>query len=94
MSDSFHLLRALIREEMEFMGKHMGSGSRHLGSGAGAEVEIDRRLEDLQSVEGQIHYLESTPTQMGKHGDLDKIHSLKARKAELEQEIKDLQGVL
>lgn len=76
------------------MGKHMGSGYRNLGSGSSAEVEIDRCLEDLKSVEGQIHYLENTPTQMGQHGDLDKLHDLKAQKADLEQQIKDLQGVL
>jgi len=94
MSISHYLLRILIREEMEYMGKHMGSGSRHLGSSSGAEVEIDARLEDLKTIEGEIHYLENTPTQMGQHGDLDRIHNLKARKADLEQQIKELQGVL
>lgn len=94
MSNTLHLLRLLIREEMEFMGKHMGSGTRSLGSGSGAEVEIDQRLEDLKTVEGELHYLESTPTRMGQHGDLDRIHSLKARKADLEQQIKDLQDIL
>ncbi len=94
MSKGLRLLRILIREEMEFMGKHMGSGSRSLGSGSSAEVEIDQRLEDLKSIEGQIHYLENTPTRMGQHGDLDRLHSLKAQKADLEQQIKELQGVL
>jgi len=94
MSSEFDLIRLLIREEMEYMGKHMGTGTRSLGSGSGAEVEIDQRLEDLKTVEGEIHYLESTPTRMGQHGDLDRIHNLKARKADLEQQIKELQGVL
>ena len=76
------------------MGKHMGSGYRNLGSGSSAEVEIDQRLEDLKTIEGQIHYLENTPTHMGQHGDLDRLHSLKAQKADLEQQIKELQGVL
>ena len=64
MSDDYSLLRALIREEMEYYDKHMGRGSQSLGSGSGAEVEIDAWMEELKTIEGQIQQIQSTPQRM------------------------------
>ena len=54
MSQDYHLLRLLIREEMEYYGTLM----KNMGSSSSGEVEIDHRLEELQSIEGQIQQLE------------------------------------
>ncbi len=90
MSDDYSLLRALIREEMEFYGKVM----KTLGTSSGGEIEIDHRMEELQSVEGQIQQLQVTPQRMYGPEDTKKLDVLNTRKAELEQEIRDLQDIL
>ena len=66
MSSDFPLLRALIREEMEYYGKHMGRGPKglSLGTSSGAEVEIDAWMEQLKQVEGEIQQLEATPQRL------------------------------
>jgi|APSaa5957512535_1039671.scaffolds.fasta_scaffold65261_3 hypothetical protein len=94
MSDRYHLLRLLIREEMEFYGKNMGQGYKSMGSSTSGEVEIDARVAELQTVEGQIQQLEVTPLRLTGSGDTKKLDILKSRQAELELEIKSLQGVL
>ena len=94
MSDNYSLLRALIREEMEYYGKHMGQGSQSLGSGSGAEVEIDAWMEELQTIEGQIQQIQSTPKRMYGSGDTKKLDDLNDRKSEIEFQIQSLQDVL
>ena len=90
MTTGLRLLRILIREEMEFYGKLM----KTMGSSSSGEIEIDHRVAELQSVEGQIQQLEVTPLRMVTADDTRKLDILKDRKAELEQEIKALQGIL
>ncbi len=94
MTDRYHLLRLLIREEMEFYGKNMGQGYKSMGSSTSGEVEIDARVAELQSVEGQIKQLEVTPLRMVGTGDTKKLDMLNSRRAELELEIKRLQDIL
>ena len=65
-----------------------------MGSSSSGEIEIDHRVAELQSVEGQIQQLEVTPLRMVTPDDTRKLDILKDRKAELEQEIKALQGIL
>ena len=90
MTKNFNLIRLLIREEMEYYGRMM----KTMGSSSSGEVEIDHRVAELQAVEGQIQQLEVTPLRMVTPEDTHKLDNLKDRKAELEQEIKDLQGIL
>lgn len=84
------ILRLLIREEMEYYGNLM----KTMGSSSSGEVEIDKRVEELQTVEGQIQQLEVTPLRMTTSDDVKKLDALRIRKAELEQQIRDIQGVL
>ncbi len=91
--DPYHLLRLLIREEMDFYANHMGQGYKNMGSSSSGEVEIDHRLEELQAVEGQIQQLEVTPLRIVGPDDQRKLEALKARKAELEQEISDIKAL-
>ena len=95
-SDPLYLLRILIREEMEYYGKYMGRGEKGLtlGSSSGAEVEIDGYMEQLQSIEGQIQQLEATPTRIVRPGDTQRLHDLKAQKADLEAEVQALRDIL
>ena len=90
MTKNFNLIRLLIREEMEYYGRMM----KTMGSSSSGEVEIDHRVAELQAVEGQIQQLEVTPLRMVTPEDTHKLDNLKDRQAELEQEIKDLQGIL
>ena len=90
MSTGLHLLRMLIREELEYYGKLM----KTMGSSSSGEIEIDHRVSELQSVEVQIQQLEVTPLRMVTPEDTRKLDILKDRQAELEQEIKELQGIL
>ena len=90
MSKGMHLLRLLIREEMEYYGRFM----KTMGSSSSGEIEIDHRVAELQSVEGQIQQLEVTPLRMVTPEDTRKLDILKDRQAELEREIQELQGIL
>ncbi len=96
MSSDFPLLRALIREEMEYYGKHMGRGPKglSLGTSSGAEVEIDAWMEQLKQVEGEIQQLEATPQRLYGPQDTQKIQALQKKKADIEFQIKSLQEVL
>ena len=89
MSQDYHLLRLLIREEMEYYGTLM----KNMGSSSSGEVEIDHRLEELQTIEGQIQQLEITPLRMITPDDTRKLDALKARRDEIEQEIKDIKAL-
>jgi len=75
---------------MEYYGNLM----KTMGSSSSGEVEIDKRVEELQTVEGQIQQLEVTPLRMTTSDDAKKLDALHARKAELEQQIRDIQGVM
>jgi len=96
MSDSIHLLRLLIREEMEYYDKHMGRGQKGLsyGSSSSGVIEIEHLAAELQTVEGQIQQLEVTPLRMIGPDDTRKLDILKDKKAEIENAIKALQGIL
>ena len=90
MTNGLDLLRLLIREEMEYYGKI----KKTYGSSSSGVVEIEKRMEELQSIEGQIMQLEATPSAMTEPGDTSRLDKLRQRKSELEQEIKDLQDIL
>ena len=90
MSKELELLRLLIREEMEYYGKMM----KNMGSSSSGEIEIDHRVAELQAIEGQIQQLEITPLRMYGPDDTRKLDALKDRKAQIELEIKELQGIL
>lgn len=90
MTRGLDLLRLLIREEMEYYGKI----KKTYGSGSSGVVEIEKRMEELQSIEGQIMQLEVTPAGMTEPGDTSRLDNLRQRKSELEQEIKELQDIL
>jgi len=93
MSEAYRLLRLLIQEEMDFYAKHMGQGYKSMGSSSGGEVEIDARMEELQAVEGQISQLEVTPLRILGPDDTRKLDTLKARRDEIEQEIRDIKSL-
>lgn len=81
---------------MEYYDRYMGQGERglSLGTSSGGEVEIDHLVAELQSVEGQIQQLEVTPLRITSPDDTRKLDNLKDRKADIENEIKALQGIL